>query len=113
MDALRTFVEHIAIQVLDAIHLAGAGGLPVYFTGGGAHNSFLMERFREKGIHTATFDAPGWVDFKEAIIFAFLGLQVLLGRTNTLASVTGSKIDALCGSIHLPATGGFPIFKTE
>ena len=42
---------------------------------------------------------------KEALIFAVLGLQTLLGRPNALASVTGAKMDVCGGSIHLPAGG--------
>jgi anhydro-N-acetylmuramic acid kinase len=39
------------------------------------------------------------VNFKEAVIFAFLGYLRLNGKVNTLASVTGARIDSVGGSI--------------
>ena len=42
------------------------------------------------------------VDMKEAVIFAFLGLMRFLGRTNTLASVTGAARDTVSGALYLP-----------
>lgn len=111
--ALHTFSEHISLQIFQALTVSGSDKKEIFVTGGGAKNLLLMEKLREKGVLLKEFENPAWIDFKEAIIFAFLGLQVLLGRKNTLASVTGAKMDALCGSIHLPASGGFPIFKAE
>ena len=110
-NAICTFTEHISFQTSQALRSINADGNSVLASGGGAKNLFLMERLQANGIRLEQFENPVWIDFKEAIVFAFLGLQVLLGRPNTLASVTGAKIDALCGSIHLPPSGGFPIFK--
>lgn len=46
--------------------------------------------------------------FKEASIFAFLGLRCLLGLSNTMRGVTGARRDVVAGSIHVPP-GGSPI----
>jgi anhydro-N-acetylmuramic acid kinase len=45
------------------------------------------------------------VDFKEAVIFAFLGLHTLLGQPNVLSTATGAKMDVCAGSIHFPPGG--------
>jgi hypothetical protein len=43
------------------------------------------------------------IAFKEALIFAFLGLRCLLNQENIMSSVTGSKNNSISGSIHRPA----------
>ena len=108
-DVMRTYTEHIAFQIARASTKLQAQGAKLVVTGGGRHNTFLMERlafFLEKidiSIDTSISDEV--VDFKESIIFAFLGLRTLTGKSNTLASVTGAKMAAISGSIHLPAQG--------
>ena len=44
-------------------------------------------------------------EFKEALIFAFLGLRCLLGLPNVSRDVTGSQRDSVSGSIHVPPGG--------
>ncbi len=107
-DALRTAVEHIAQQIGLALQRLNTTGQQMLVTGGGRHNAFLMERISEcisplGGSFAATDDET--IDFKEAIIFGFLGLFTLLGKPNTLAAATGSSEAVLGGSIHLPAQG--------
>ena len=41
------------------------------------------------------------IDFKEAIIFAFLGVLKLEDKTNCLSSVTGAKRDCSGGDIYI------------
>ena len=75
-------------------------------TGGGVHHVYLMERLQkllgDAGIPISISTNAELCDSKEAMIFAFLGLQVLLGRPNTLHSMTGASMDCIGGSIHLP-----------
>ncbi len=99
-DRLRTWYEHAAIQLAGA--LGSALAKKVLVTGGGVHNVFLMERIEKHLPAGAELVIPerGVVDFKEAIVFAFLGLRCLLGENNCLASVTGARRDAIGGSIH-------------
>jgi anhydro-N-acetylmuramic acid kinase len=107
-DRMKTFVLHIVSRITVALRDLNARNLPLVVTGGGAHNGYLMEELQKSltglGVKIDTLpDAV--VDFKEAVIFAFLGLQTLLGRPNALATVTGAKRDVCGGSIHLPAGG--------
>lgn len=99
-DRMRTTVEHIAMIIGRA--LDGRSATKVLVTGGGAHNGFLMERLRT--LTKATVEIPDKliVDYKEAIIFAFLGLLRWRGEVNTLRSVTGARIDSIGGAVYLP-----------
>jgi anhydro-N-acetylmuramic acid kinase len=100
-NKLCTLVEHIAIQLSAAIQKPGT----LLVTGGGALNEFLIKRFREnlkaKKVKILLPD-ENTIQYKEALIFAFLGLKRLLLETNTLASVTGAKKDSIGGAIYLP-----------
>jgi anhydro-N-acetylmuramic acid kinase len=42
------------------------------------------------------------LEFKEALIFALLGVLKLRGEINTLSSVTGAKSDHSSGYIYTP-----------
>ncbi|MCW5899172.1 MAG: anhydro-N-acetylmuramic acid kinase [Flavobacteriales bacterium] len=98
-DRLRTVVEHIAGRTSQA--LAHAKG-PVLVTGGGAFNTFLTERIRALAAVTIEVPAPELVSFKEALVFALLGLLRWLGRPNTLASVTGAAHHSSGGALYMP-----------
>ena len=108
-QALRTMVEHIATQIALAAQRMGIRDQQMLVTGGGYHNTFLMERIQSHltplGITVDREATPAIVDFKEAIIFAFLGLAALMGMPNTLAKATGTKVPILGGAIHLPPGG--------
>ena len=96
-DRMRTTVEHIALRLASAI----PNGCPtVLLSGGGAHNSFLVERLRQmlpdKKIVIPDKDI---IDYKEAIIFALLAWLRMNGEVNTLASVTGARIDSCGGTV--------------
>lgn len=99
-SVLRTLVEHCAIQlsnILNQNHLRK--GL---ITGGGVFNSFLMQRFSELtkcDLHPAN---PTIIEFKEALIFGFLGVLKLRNEPNCLQSVTGSSRDHSSGAIYFP-----------
>ena len=98
-DLLRSVYEHIAIQLSNYINGFETG--EVLVTGGGAFNIFLVELLRQKSRSTITIPADQLVKFKEALIFAFLGLLRTLNEVNCLASVTGARQDSSGGIIHL------------
>jgi anhydro-N-acetylmuramic acid kinase len=97
-DALRTITEHIAVQIAHALNSREQGEMLV--TGGGAHNRFLMARIAEHSSHNIVVPVKTIVDFKEALIFAFLGALRIAGESNALASVTGARRDSVGGAIY-------------
>ncbi|GAB3227499.1 anhydro-N-acetylmuramic acid kinase [Algoriphagus aestuariicola] len=102
-DILRTLVEHYAYQIASVIRNSTNNEAPsVLITGGGAYNGFFVERLEHYlGKKWQMFDAnPELIEFKEAIIFAFLGVLRLRGETNCLASVTGASRDSCGGTIY-------------
>ncbi len=95
-DLLRTFTEHVALQ----ISLAANANGKMLVTGGGAHNAFLISLLKEKCIAEIILPGRETIDFKEALIFAFLGLLRWQNRINTLKSVTGAVQDSSGGVIY-------------
>ena len=96
-DKMRTFTEHIAFQI-GKILQSKSGKLLV--SGGGVYNDFLIERMKA---HLPTIEIiipdEKTIQFKEALIFALLGVLKLRNETNVLASVTGARHDHCSGVI--------------
>jgi len=99
-DRLRTFCEHISFQLARAVSELPAG--KILTTGGGAQNRFLMDLFRNNTHHRIVIPDLTLVNFKEAMVFAFLGLLRILNMTNCYASVTGAKRDSCAGTLSHP-----------
>lgn len=74
----------------------------VLLSGGGAYNTYLVERLQKAcaaKIHLAT---PEIIEYKEALIFAYLGVLRVEEKVNVLGSVTGASRNHCAGTIHLP-----------
>ncbi|GEP50242.1 anhydro-N-acetylmuramic acid kinase [Flavobacterium noncentrifugens] len=96
-DKMRTFSEHIAFQIAEALPIKNG---KLLLTGGGAYNDFLIEKIQ---LHLPEMqiiipDAK-ILEFKEALIFALLGVLKLRNEINALSSVTGAKYDHSSGVI--------------
>ncbi|ARV06388.1 anhydro-N-acetylmuramic acid kinase [Polaribacter sp. SA4-10] len=98
-SVLRTFVAHIAIQVSKVI----ANNNSVLMTGGGVFNQFLIKCIEEKSNIKIEVLNSEIINFKEALVFSFLGLLKLDSQVNCLSSVTGSKMDHSSGEVFLPS----------
>ena len=98
-DKLNTFVEHIAIQIAAICSKPNA---KLLITGGGAYNLFLIERLRSY-LPTTEVVIPDdkTIQFKEALIFAFLGILRLRNEINVLSSVTGANKDHSSGVVFV------------
>jgi anhydro-N-acetylmuramic acid kinase len=99
-DLLRTMVEHIGQQVGQSIDILNKTDILV--TGGGAHNRFLVDVIRNYSKHEFIVPAPDLVDYKEALVFALLGVLRMLRKINVFSSVTGSKSDHCGGALYEP-----------
>jgi len=105
-DALRTYVEHIAVQVGKAVEglLADAAPYKMLITGGGAHNTFLIARLKEVlsplGVEVVVPDGQ-LVDFKEALVMALIGVLRWREENNVFASVTGASRDSIGGAVWI------------
>jgi anhydro-N-acetylmuramic acid kinase len=97
-NKLRTLIEHTAIEIFNVLHSNDISS--VYITGGGAKNSFLIERIRFFFKGEVIVPSEEIIDFKEAIIFAFLGARYLRNESTNLKSVTGASIEVSSGTFH-------------
>jgi anhydro-N-acetylmuramic acid kinase len=89
--------EFIAREIGSTIRKAGAD--KILITGGGAHNSFLIACIRKYAGREKVFVKADdtLINYKEALIFAFLGVLNVLGENNALSSVTGAQHDTCTG----------------
>jgi len=97
-DLLRTFCEHIAIQTSKALAHLPKGKILV--TGGGVNNTFLMECIAKHCSHQLVIPGKKLIEYKEAMIFAFLGVLRMRNEINCLSSVTGASRNNCGGSIY-------------
>lgn len=96
-DLLRTITEHAAIQIARILNEKGGR---VLVTGGGAYNEFLLERIRALSKAELVIPDRKIIEFKEAIIFGFLGVLRIREENNCLSSVTGALRDHSSGAIY-------------
>lgn len=107
--ALRTYVEHIALQIRKAIESTSRKeAIPhasrLLITGGGAHNHFLIERIRhqlEPLRVEAVTPSRDLIDFKEAVVMALIGILRWREENNVFASVTGASADSIGGAVWI------------
>ena len=101
-DKMRTFIEHISFQTAVALDCFETRNekRKLLTTGGGTHNDFLMDRmqFHLPQLEIIVPDKKT-IEFKEALIFALLGVLKLRNEINVLSSVTGAKNDHASGVI--------------
>ena len=102
-DKLSTLVQHEAYQIARVISSIGGPG-NILVTGGGANNRYFMqsiEQLLESG-HNLVLPSEQLIDFKEALIFALMGVLRTRNEINCLKSVTGAKEDSSSGRIFYP-----------
>jgi anhydro-N-acetylmuramic acid kinase len=95
---LRTFVEHIAMQIGKVMYQNNA----VLITGGGVFNSFLLNRIQLNAKNYIKLPTKELIDFKEALLFSFLGFLKINNQINCLKSVTGASKNHSSGVIFYP-----------
>jgi anhydro-N-acetylmuramic acid kinase len=98
-DKLNTFGKHLAHQVCKT--LSSNTNKKVLITGGGAFNSFWISEIKNTTNAQIIIPENKIIEYKEAIIFGFLGVLRKKQLVNCLASVTGAKEDSIGGTIYL------------
>ncbi len=101
-DILKTYVEHIATQIAKITKKE----TNMLITGGGAHNTYLINRIKIHSNSNIVIPGKTLIDYKEAMIFGLLGLLKEENQINVFSSVTGSWIDHSSGVI-------FDAFKSQ
>lgn len=104
-DFMKTFCDHIAYQISKAIdNIEGTdthAGKKMLVTGGGAYNSTLIDLIRtHTDIEVVIPESETIINYKEALIFAYLGLKRVLNEPNCLADVTGASADIIGGALY-------------
>ncbi len=95
-EAMATFVNHAAFQISKNIN----DSEKVLLSGGGTYNNNLVDILRNEYNINIYIPNKQIIDFKEALIFALLGVLRIQNKTNCLKSVTGAKKDHSSGDIY-------------
>ncbi len=96
-DLLASFTEHSAVQIvkiLDEFEVKN-----ILITGGGTYNNYLIEKIKAKTKTEIQIPAKEIIEYKEALIFAFMGVLRSLNLNNVLSSATGSQNDHCSGLV--------------
>lgn len=97
-DLLASCVEHIAMQIGSTLKKSGAQSC--LLSGGGALNKYLVERIKKHAEIDIRIPSREIINYKEALIFAFLGYRRLENQVTTLAEVTGASSDLVTGVVY-------------
>lgn len=97
---LRTFSDHIACQIASTI----TEGKKVLCTGGGTYNQYIIQKIVSFKKCELVIPDKNLIEFKEALIFGFLGLLRVDNQINCLSSVTGAQKNHSSGVIFYPNT---------
>ena len=97
-DKMRTLVESAAREIAGAV-VSRTEVAKVLCTGGGTFNAFFVSCLLDHCSDRAALIIPeeSVVKFKEALVFAFLGVLRVMQQPNCLKSVTGARSDSSGG----------------
>lgn len=105
VDALHTYVEHIALQIkqsIQSIKEDDGKEKKLLATGGGALNDYLIERLQTHLTNqhiTITVPEADLINYKEALVMALLGVLRIRNEATVLHSVTGATISSIGGAL--------------
>ena len=97
-DLMRTVTEHIAQQIAKVIP---KNAQSILVTGGGAKNIFLIDLLKNYTKTKVIIPDEYTISYKEAIIFAFLGLLRIQNKNNVLKEVTGAEKCSCSGAVYM------------
>lgn len=97
-NMLATLTQHMALQICAILQEYKPKNMCI--TGGGAYNSYLIDLIKQQSQLEVMLPDTTIIEFKEALIFAFLGVLANQGEDNVLSSITGAHINHCAGSFH-------------
>ncbi|MDN3668986.1 anhydro-N-acetylmuramic acid kinase [Echinicola jeungdonensis] len=100
-----TLVEHYSIQISKSIkEYSLKKEQQVLVSGGGAYHTYFIEKLQHRLGKDIKVVVPekSIIDYKEALIFAFLGVLRMRNEVNTFKSVTGASQNS-CGGLLFDA----------
>jgi anhydro-N-acetylmuramic acid kinase len=97
-DLLNTFSKHFAVQIANNIKSSNK----TLITGGGAYNDYLIQNIIDLTESEIIIPSSEIIEYKEALIFGFLGVLKDLNINNCYSSVTGAIKDHCSGNIFIP-----------
>ncbi len=100
-NVLATYTEHIAFQIQQSVEKVNIVEAKMLITGGGAFNTFLVERIQANLKARIVIPSKDIINYKEAVVMAFIGVLKLRNEVNVLASVTGAQEDTVCGDVFI------------
>ncbi|HEX7413983.1 MAG TPA: anhydro-N-acetylmuramic acid kinase, partial [Bacteroidia bacterium] len=101
-DKIATAAEYGAFQVARVLNSFKLKN--VLITGGGAYNTHFVNRIKHYATCQLIIPDDKTIQFKEALIFAFLGVLRLREEINVLKTVTGASVNSCSGALY-KATG--------
>lgn len=99
-NILRTLIDHFSKIISDYINELNEENKTVFISGGGAFNSFFIEKLSDQLNSQVYIPQKELIEFKEAIIFALLGLKRLKNEVNCKAEVSGADKDSIGGALY-------------
>jgi anhydro-N-acetylmuramic acid kinase len=99
-DKLHTISVHISQQITRLINSLDAQ--TILLTGGGCYNTFIIDMIKQHSTKKIVIPSKEIIDYKEALIFGFLGVLKHQNKINVLESVTGATKDSCSGTLFSP-----------
>jgi anhydro-N-acetylmuramic acid kinase len=99
-DVLHSFAHFITDQLSDVLNYYSPERVLV--TGGGTYNQFVMSLLKQKCTSNLIKPSNELINYKESLMFGFLGLLRMRGDNNVLSSATGASRDSSSGTIYRP-----------
>ena len=97
-DIMYTYCEHLTDQLARAL----TNRKNVLCTGGGAYNQYALDRLQKKTTAQLHIPSKEIIEFKESLVFGFLGVLKLLDQPNCFSSITGAERDHSSGMVYFP-----------
>lgn len=104
-NQLHTILVHICQQISIQVKAhASSPKTTVFVTGGGAFNDFMMEVLQKELGDSIELKIPSQqlIAYKEALVFALMGVLRHEQEINVLKSVTGAQQNTSSGVVYLP-----------